>query len=55
MPVEYQHLLLFGWFMIVGWFVYIYFWPRIVLYVYKRAILARRFGESPIPIDTLYT
>ena len=53
--VEYQHLLIFGAFMVVGWSLYIYFWPRIVLYVHKRAILTKGFGEGPIPLNTLHT
>jgi hypothetical protein len=50
-----QHLLIFGAFMVVGWFLFIYFWPRTILYVYKRAILNKGFGDGPIPINTLYT
>jgi hypothetical protein len=53
--MEYQHLLIFGAFMIVGWFLFIYFWPRIVLYMFKRAILAKGFGDGPIPVNTLRT
>src|SRR5262249_8273085 len=33
----------------------IYFWPRLLLYVYKRAILVKGFGDGPIPVNTLYT
>ena len=40
--------------MVVGWFLFIYFWPRMMLYVYKRAILVKGFGDGPIPINTLY-
>jgi hypothetical protein len=50
-----EHLLVFGSVMVVGWFLYIYFWPRIVLNVYKRALLAKGFGEGPVPLNTLYT
>jgi hypothetical protein len=53
--MEYEHLLILGSFMVVGWFLFIYFWPRIVLYVYKRAILGKGFGEGPIPVNTLST
>jgi hypothetical protein len=53
--IDYQHLLILGSFMVVGWFLFIYFWPRIVVYVYKRAILGKGFGEGPIPINTLQT
>jgi hypothetical protein len=55
MQVDYQHLLTLGAFMVVGWFLFVYFWPRIVLYVYKRAILGKGFGDGPVPINTLST
>ncbi len=55
MHVEYEHLLLFGAVCVVTWFLVIYFWPRMLLYVYKRALLVRGFGEGPVPINTLYT
>jgi hypothetical protein len=51
----YEHLLIFGSVMVVAWFLVIYFWPRMLLYVYKRAILVKGFGEGPIPVNTLYT
>jgi hypothetical protein len=51
----YQHLLLFGAVCIATWFMFIYFWPRLLLIVYKRAALVQGFGEGPIPINTLYT
>lgn len=50
----YQHLLLFGSVMVAACFLVIYFWPRILLSVYKRAILVKGFGEGPIPVNTLY-
>jgi hypothetical protein len=50
-----EDLLVFGSAMVVGWFLYIYFWPRIVLSVYKRALLAKGFGDGPVPLNTLYT
>jgi hypothetical protein len=53
--MEYEHLLVAGSFMIVGWFPFIYFWPRMMLYVYKRAILVKGGGDGPIPVNTLYT
>lgn len=37
------------------WFLVIYFWPLMLLYVFKRAILVKGFGEGPIPVNTLYT
>ncbi|KHL05693.1 hypothetical protein LK10_00090 [Sinomonas humi] len=33
---------------------FIYFWPRITVNGYKRAILKRGFGDGPIPVNTLY-
>jgi len=53
--MKYEHLLLFGSFIVVGWFVFISFWPRMMLHVYKRAILVKGFGEGPIPLNTFYT
>lgn len=56
MPMEYyEHLLLFGAVCGATWFVVIYFWPRMLLYVYKRALLVQGFGDGPVPINTLYT
>ena len=53
--MAYQHLLLFGSVTVAACFLVIYFWPRILLSVYKRAILVKGFGEGPIPVNTLYT
>src|SRR5438477_8485911 len=53
--MEYEHLLIFGSVMVAAWFLFIYFWPRMMLYVYKRAILVKGFGDGPIPVNTLYT
>ncbi len=53
--MNYEHLLVFGSVMAAVWFLFIYFWPRLLLYVFKRAILVRGFGEGPIPVNTLYT
>ena len=39
----------------LGTFLFVYFWPRIVLSGYKRAALVKGFGDGPIPINTLYT
>jgi hypothetical protein len=52
---EYEHLLLFGSVMVAAWFLFTYFWPRMLLSVYKRAILAKGGGDGPIPVNTLYT
>ncbi len=51
----YQHLLIIAAVMVVVWCLFIYFWPRMLLSVYKRALLVRGFGEGPIPVNTLYT
>src|SRR5665213_2160549 len=53
--MEYQHILLFCSIMGLTWFLSIYFWPGMLLSVFKRAILVKGFGEGPIPINTLYT
>ena len=56
MPMEYyEHLLLFGGVCVATWLLFIYFWPRMLLYVYKRALLVKGFGDGPVPINTLYT
>ena len=51
----YQHLLIIGAVMVVVWCLFIYFWPRMLLSVYKRALLVKGFGDGPIPVNTLYT
>ena len=53
--MNYQHLLIFGAFMVAAWLLVIYFWPRMLLSVYKRALLVKGFGDGPIPVNTLYT
>src|SRR3984957_8688185 len=40
---------------ILGTFLFIYFWPRLILGVYKKAALVKGFGDGPIPVNTLYT
>jgi len=50
-----EHLLIFGSVTAVAWFLFTYFWPRMLLSVYKRAILAQGVGNGPIPINTLQT
>jgi len=51
----YQHLLIIGAVVVVVWCLFIYFWPSMLLSVYKRAILVKGFGDGPIPVNTLYT
>lgn len=53
--VGYEHLLIFGSVMVAAWFIVIYFLPRMLLSVFKRAILVKGFGDGPVPINTLYT
>ena len=53
--MKYEHLLIFGGVCVVVWFLFTYFWPRMLLYVFKRAILVKGFGDGPVPINTLYT
>src|SRR5580698_4117044 len=40
---------------VLGTFAFIYFWPRLILNVYKKAALVKGFGDGPIPVNTLYT
>jgi hypothetical protein len=51
----YGHLLIFGSIMVATWFLFIYIWPRLMLSMYKRAILVKGGGDGPIPVNTLYT
>ena len=51
----YHHLLIIGVVVVLVWCLFIYFWPRLLLSVYKRAILVKGFGDGPIPVNTLYT
>jgi len=44
-----EHLLIFGASVVVAWFLAIYFWPRVLLSVFKRAILVKGFGDGPYP------
>ena len=55
MNMGYEHLLIFGGVCVVAWFLVIYFWPRMLLSVFKRAILVKGGVDGPIPINTLYT
>ena len=53
--IEYKHLLVFGGVCVAAWLLFTYLWPRLMLSVYKRAILVKGFGDGPVPINTLYT
>jgi hypothetical protein len=48
-----EHLLIFGPVMVATWMLFTYFWPCMLLYVFKRAILVRGAGNGPIPLNTL--
>ena len=48
-------LLIFVAAVVVVWCLVIYFWPRLMLSVFKKALLAKGFGEGPVPINTLCT
>jgi hypothetical protein len=48
-------LLIFGPIMALTWFLFIFNWPRVILYLYKRAILEKGFGNGPILVNTLQT
>jgi hypothetical protein len=54
MHTAYEHLLIFGGVCVAVWFLVIYFWPRIFLSAFKRAILVKGGADGPIPINTLY-
>ena len=53
--MTFEHLLIFCSVAVVAWFLFTYFWPRMLLSVYKRALLVKGFGDGPVPINTLYT
>ena len=55
MAMNIQNLLIFAAVVVVVWCVVIYFWPRLMLSAYKRALLTKGFGDGPVPINTLYT
>ena len=39
---------------LLGTLAFIYYWPRITVEGFKRAIVRRGFGGGPIPVNTLY-
>ncbi len=53
--MTYEHLLIFSAVTVATWFLFIDFWPRLLLYAFKRAIVVRGFGDGPIPVNTLGT
>ena len=50
-----EHLILFGSIMVATWLLFTYLWPRLLLSVYKRAVLVKGGSDGPVPINTLYT
>src|SRR5438105_3936364 len=52
--MRYEHLVIFCSVAVAAWFLVIYFWPHLLLNVYKRALLTKGF-EGPISINTLAT
>jgi hypothetical protein len=55
MAMNIQNLLIFTAVVIVVWSLIIYFWPRLMLSIYKRAAFSKGFGDGPIPVNTLHT
>lgn len=57
--MKHKHLFTFGSVMVVAWvagtFLFIYFWPHLVINHFKKAILDQGFGDGPIPVNTLFT
>jgi hypothetical protein len=57
--MKHKHLITFGSVMIVAWvigtFLFVYYWPRLVNNKFKRAIVDQGFGSGPVPINTLFT
>ena len=49
-----QNILIFAVVVVVVWCLVIYLWPRMLLSVYKKAILGHGMGDDPIPINTLF-
>src|SRR6478735_7271492 len=54
LAMKLAQLLIFGAVGVAAWFLAIYFWPRLLLSVFKRAILVKGFGDGPIPVNSLY-
>src|SRR5260221_7837970 len=52
--MRYEHLVIFCFVAVAAWFLVIYFWPHLLLNLYKRALLTKGF-EGPVSINTLAT
>jgi hypothetical protein len=55
MAMNIQNLLIFAAVVVVVWCLFIYFWPSLLLSVFKRGLLSKGFGDGPILINTLCT
>lgn len=55
MAMNIQNLLIFAVVVVVVWCLVIYFWPSLILSVFKRGLLGKGFGDGPVPINTLCT
>lgn len=59
LAAKHEHLLRFTSATLLAWlvatFLFIYFWPHLVVNHFRRAIVDQGFGGGPIPINTLYT
>lgn len=55
MAMNIQNLLIFAAVVVVVWCLVTYFWPSLLLSVFKRELLSYGFGEGPVPINTLCT
>lgn len=52
--MQLPHIALFAAVMVVAWVVALHAWPRLLLSVFKRAVLVRGFpGGGPIPLNSL--
>lgn len=49
------NLLIFAAVVVIVGCLVTYFWPGLILSVFKRGLLAKGFGEGPVPINTLCT
>ena len=53
MIMNIQNLLIFAAVVVIVGCLITYFWPSMLLSVFKRALLGKGFGEGPVPINTL--
>ncbi len=53
--MAHEYLLIFGGVALATWFLFIYLWPPLLLFMYKKSFLAKGAGDGPVPINSLYT